>query len=229
MVLKHDTKDVISDDLIIDEYESRYIKEMFAYIDDKDIKDAVYDSFYDSKKNKNLIFIYNDIDDESRRARVRILTRILWFNSMIGVDQMENNEQTTKKRGRRKKAEQYEQRDVNSNRDVVSEDVVSDIADSAISCHDTDDCSLEMTLANDTVIETPYMDSMASTSVSTISVGARYTLPFARLYPSSVSKTSICVCSEDIEILSLDVHDDRINVFDHGKNLKGWINISEIK
>ena len=64
---------------LIDEYESKYIKELFSYIDDKQIKDSVYDSFYESKRCKNLIYVYNDIDDEPRRARVRILTRKLWY------------------------------------------------------------------------------------------------------------------------------------------------------
>ena len=80
MVLKGETSNLISDDEVIDEYESKYIKEMFMYIDDKKIKDAVYDSFYDSKKNHNLIYQYNDIIEPDRQARVRILTRMLWFN-----------------------------------------------------------------------------------------------------------------------------------------------------
>ena len=80
MVLKGDTSKIVFDDDVIDEYESKYIKEMFMYIDDKEIKDAVYDSFYDSKKNRNLIYVYNEITDENRKSRVRILTRMLWFN-----------------------------------------------------------------------------------------------------------------------------------------------------
>ena len=79
-VLKGDTSKIVFDDDVIDEYESKYIKEMFMYIDDKEIKDAVYDSFYDSKKNRNLIYVYNEITDENRKSRVRILTRMLWFN-----------------------------------------------------------------------------------------------------------------------------------------------------
>ena len=62
-----------------DEYEARKIKELFCYIDDKDVKDAVYDSFYDSKKAKYLIYVYNSIEDEPRKARVRVLTRMLWY------------------------------------------------------------------------------------------------------------------------------------------------------
>lgn len=78
-VVSNDTTDIISDDSIIDEYEAKYIKEMFAYIDDKSVKDAVYDSFYESKAHHNLIFIYNDIVDEGIKARVRVITRMLWY------------------------------------------------------------------------------------------------------------------------------------------------------
>lgn len=61
-----------------DEYEAQHIRELFCYIADKEVCDAVYDSFYDSKKHKHLIYVYNSIDDEPRKARVRVLTRMLW-------------------------------------------------------------------------------------------------------------------------------------------------------
>ena len=62
-----------------DEYEAYHIRDMFCYIDDKDICDAVYDSFYESKRAKNLVYVYNHINDSGRRARVRVLTRMLWY------------------------------------------------------------------------------------------------------------------------------------------------------
>lgn len=62
-----------------DEYEAHQIREMFCYIDDKEICNAVYDSFYASKSRKNLIFIYNGIDSPDKQTRVRILTRMLWY------------------------------------------------------------------------------------------------------------------------------------------------------
>ena len=61
-----------------DEYEATIIKEMFCYIDDIEVKNAVYDSFYLSKSHNNLIYEYNDITDLPRQARVRVLTRMLW-------------------------------------------------------------------------------------------------------------------------------------------------------
>lgn len=61
-----------------DEYEATVIKEMCCYIDDIEVKNAVYDSFYLSKSHNNLIYEYNDITDLPRQARVRVLTRMLW-------------------------------------------------------------------------------------------------------------------------------------------------------
>lgn len=61
-----------------DEYEAIVIREMFCYIDDVEIKNAVYDSFYESKSRNNLLYRYNEINDEPRKARVRVLTRMLW-------------------------------------------------------------------------------------------------------------------------------------------------------
>ena len=52
---------------------------MFCYIADKEVCNAVYDSYYDSKKQTHLIYVYNSIQDEPRRARVRVLTRMLWY------------------------------------------------------------------------------------------------------------------------------------------------------
>ena len=63
-----------------DEYEGSIIKELFCYIDDKEICDAVYDSYFKSKSANNLKYVYNSISDESRRTRVRVLTRMLWYS-----------------------------------------------------------------------------------------------------------------------------------------------------
>ncbi len=62
-----------------DEYEAHQIKELFCYIDNKEICDAVYDSFYASKSKNNLIFLYNNINEPNKQARVRVLTRMLWY------------------------------------------------------------------------------------------------------------------------------------------------------
>lgn len=62
-----------------DEYEAYHIRELFCEIEDKEICDAVYDSFYESKSKRNLMYIYNKITESGRKARVRVLTRILWY------------------------------------------------------------------------------------------------------------------------------------------------------
>lgn len=66
-----------------DEYEARVIKEEFCYIDDVEVKHAVYDSFYASKAKNNLVYVYNDIKSESKKSRVRIITRML-YHKLIG-------------------------------------------------------------------------------------------------------------------------------------------------
>ena len=62
-----------------------------------------------------------------------------------------------------------------------------------------------------------------------IKAGDTYTLPFARLYSSSVAKLPICVCSGDTVIISTDIHDGRINVNNLGTGYTGWIDVTEIK
>lgn len=96
-----------------DDFDAKLIKEMFCYIDDADICNAVYDSFYESKSRRNLIYIYNSITDPSTQARVRVLTRMLWYkiydyegdNNMADSKkkQAESAEVQPKKRGRSKK------------------------------------------------------------------------------------------------------------------------------
>lgn len=56
------------------------VKDYLTYVDDRDIKNAVIDSYEESLKKFHLVFIYNNIDDEYRRSRVRIILRILWDN-----------------------------------------------------------------------------------------------------------------------------------------------------
>ena len=60
------------------ESEAFEIKDMFCSIEDVDVCNAVYDSFYASKEANNLLYVYNNIENPYIRARVRILTRILW-------------------------------------------------------------------------------------------------------------------------------------------------------
>lgn len=65
------------------EYEASFIKETFCYIDDKEVCNAVYDSFYESKKKKKLIFTYNSIQEPDRQSRIRVLTRMLYYKLIV--------------------------------------------------------------------------------------------------------------------------------------------------
>ena len=59
------------------EREAEIIRDFFCSIEDKEICNAVYDSYYEGKARRNLVYVYNDITDESRKARVRILVKML--------------------------------------------------------------------------------------------------------------------------------------------------------
>lgn len=62
------------------ESEATEIRDMFCSIEDTEICEAVYDSFYASKEAQNLKYVYNNITDMYRQARVRILTKMLWYS-----------------------------------------------------------------------------------------------------------------------------------------------------
>lgn len=288
MVLKGEQTDIISDDEIIDEYESKYIKELFMYIDDKDIKDAVYDSFYDSKLKKNLVYVYNNISDVHKKARVRILTRMLWYN-LIGMNMGGNEtmEEITKKRGRKRKNADIESTQIDGTTiiedavitsetksdcaapviDEIQQDYPIDASNARIFVMD-EEVKSESNAIDDTIVdeveieaEPVVTETVAEVNVEpetveevnadtdgaatktkrakikTKDVSAKisckaeeihHSLPFARLYRTSVAKKPIGVCLGIVEIMSDEIHDNRINVFDHGRKISGWIDVTEI-
>lgn len=61
-------------------YSTAYISDVLSYIDDIQVCDAVRTSLKHSKKEHHLIYLYRDVSDEHRRARVRVLTRMIWYN-----------------------------------------------------------------------------------------------------------------------------------------------------
>ncbi len=63
----------------VNDFETKYINEQFCYIDDHDIKKSVMESFRKSKKSKSLRFVYIGITSKSKMARVRVLTRMLYY------------------------------------------------------------------------------------------------------------------------------------------------------
>lgn len=61
-------------------YISRYIKEALTQIDDKDVRLSVLQTLNKSMSENNLTFIYLDILTDSQRSRVRVLSRLIWYN-----------------------------------------------------------------------------------------------------------------------------------------------------
>lgn len=55
------------------------INEMLSYVDDKQVCECVKLSINRTKQNNHLIYIYKGISDENKKARVRILTRMIWY------------------------------------------------------------------------------------------------------------------------------------------------------
>ena len=62
------------------DYNSRlsYLKDFLSQIDDEDIRSAVKDSYIASLHNRNLVYRYNNIKSTSLKARVRVLSKMLW-------------------------------------------------------------------------------------------------------------------------------------------------------
>lgn len=56
------------------------VKDYISYIDDSEIRTAIIDSYEESLKKYHLVYIYNNIIDEPRRSRIRIILNILWDN-----------------------------------------------------------------------------------------------------------------------------------------------------
>lgn len=56
------------------------VKDYISYIDDIEIKSAIIASYEESLRQQNLIYFYNNVQDEPRRTRIRIIMNILWDN-----------------------------------------------------------------------------------------------------------------------------------------------------
>ena len=61
------------------DYEERYLREQFCYIDDPAVKDSVRESFKRSKESGKLTFVYCDVASRSKRSRIRVITRMLYY------------------------------------------------------------------------------------------------------------------------------------------------------
>lgn len=56
------------------------VKEYLTYVDDIGVKSAVLLSYEESLLKNNLVYRYNNIEDEPRQAKIRIIMNILWEN-----------------------------------------------------------------------------------------------------------------------------------------------------
>ena len=54
------------------------VKNYVVYVEDIEVRSAVVCSYEQSLAKNNLVYDYNTIEDEPRKARVRILMNILW-------------------------------------------------------------------------------------------------------------------------------------------------------
>lgn len=56
------------------------LTDILNYVDDKDIKASVLESVAESTRCQNLVYIYTEVNDKPRQARVHILTRLIWYS-----------------------------------------------------------------------------------------------------------------------------------------------------
>lgn len=56
-----------------------YIDTNLELVDDKQICTCVRSSVWDSLNHRYLLYNYNGVEEESRRARIRILTKLIWY------------------------------------------------------------------------------------------------------------------------------------------------------
>lgn len=61
-------------------YNISYLDEVLSYVDDEQVADSVRESYSESARTHHLIYCYHSSLDESRKARVRVLTRMIWYN-----------------------------------------------------------------------------------------------------------------------------------------------------
>lgn len=56
------------------------IDELLSYVDDEEVSQSVRTSYEESMKAHHLIYHYHNNLDDNRKSRVRILTRMIWYN-----------------------------------------------------------------------------------------------------------------------------------------------------
>lgn len=58
-----------------------HVDEILSDVDDKEIRDAVYNSYRLSVNARHLEYDYKDIEDENTKARIRILTKMCYLKT----------------------------------------------------------------------------------------------------------------------------------------------------
>lgn len=61
-------------------HRTHYLEDLLGYIEDDDIIEAVRTSYDMSIRIDSLTFYYNNIKDKFKKVRVRVLTRMCWYN-----------------------------------------------------------------------------------------------------------------------------------------------------
>lgn len=54
--------------------------DILNYVDDTSVKSCVVESIKESTNFQNLVYIYTGVNDKPRQARIRILTRMIWYS-----------------------------------------------------------------------------------------------------------------------------------------------------
>lgn len=71
-------------------YVRSYVDEVLSYVDDIGVCESVRHSISASRSSNHLIYVYKDVSDDFRQARVRVLTRIIWYD--LNLDRRSNYE-----------------------------------------------------------------------------------------------------------------------------------------
>ena len=58
-----------------------FMDDILSCVDDESVCESVRYSISESNKHKNLVYFYKGVPDECRQARVRVLVRMIWYNT----------------------------------------------------------------------------------------------------------------------------------------------------
>lgn len=58
-----------------------YMDDLLCEVDDEEVVEAVRYSTAESNRQENLVYLYKRVSEECRQARVRVLVRMIWYNT----------------------------------------------------------------------------------------------------------------------------------------------------